>query len=1500
MHRFSNRATKLIRLTGVLALVFIFFAFMNFTVQAANLTVIVNSTGDGADANPGDGICATAGGACTLRAAIQETNATSGTDTIQFNIPVDNAGDVPTITPNSPLPAIDDTLTLNARTQPDSNLVELDGENAGDDGNTAIGLEMIGVGIIKGMVINRFRGAAIKITHSCCTELYGNRIGTDPTGTIARPNHYAGIELYYSNHVTIGGPNANQRNIISGNEGPGITLFGTSDNNTIQGNYIGTDVTGTVALGNAQGGIANHSPGIEVNGGDNNLIGGPNPGEGNLVSGNLANAIDIYGENTYDETDNNKVQGNLIGTDVTGNQPLGNAGFGVYLGYSTDNNVIGGDVAGAGNVIADNGAGIIVGQYPTSEFEYPYPNGPIGNIIQGNKIGTNADGTQAMGNGGQGILVRLAKDTQIGGTTPEARNIIAGNDGNGIVVEYKTTLGIPRFARNTTIQGNYIGVAADGTTALANQGSGIYNSGALDTTIGGTDAGAGNVISASRDHGIYLTGQYDTTDENYRMDGYIQGNRIGTDAGGTQNLGNGNNGIFICGQAKFTIGGSAGGNTIAFNHDNGILVGAACTAPDGITIEGNFIFSNGLLGIDLANDGVSANDAGDADVGANNLQNYPTLDTANLTGGSLSLHGNLNSAPDKNYRVEYFANAACDSSGYGEGETFLAAGDVTTDDNGTAPLSLSYTYNNAIQGVTATATDADGNTSEFSNCLNVQQTGSTDLGVSLTACDYQVQYNCSSVETEHDIVYNINAYNQGPDSPQSVVVTDAVPEGTSFVSATSSQGNCTLDSGTVTCNLGEVDYSTSLYGPHGAFITLILHVTAAADTNIVNTVNINSELADSNTNNNTAQSYMYVTAPETPTPTPTPFVPDPPAYLDGATNIIQNGGFENGSSSNPPMPIANWFAAGQSEVIAHDNQCGAANGGDGGFEASGGPRVGSSAQAFLTQDVDVTDGYYYIDGENINYNFEFWAGGKKGFPASVRVKLYFNSTPYIDGELSKYTFDPIFPDPNHDGLFHRQITGIVPHGTRHIIVEIEFRYEHFTPYDYLAVCADAFSMKLSRTGVPAANAQFASSNGDCGGNQPCNTDVQNALDTAGSATTQLYSGTYGALNTSGNVVLNGNIQFTDNPNFGNVNVASGAQVDTGANTIQAANVTNQGTISHNAPAQDAAPNTPVTFNDGVNHPTVVLTAGGDSLGSTTANVTMGQTPPTCGADTFPEPAVERWFSLSPTNDNVTNGATIRFYYNDGELHGLDPSQLVIWHCNGTNWEQLGGTPGSDANGNYVEISDVTHFSPFGVGNAAPTSATLTSFNAAASDAAAVHVTWETGSELTVVGFNVQRKTDTADFVNVNSAQIPAQNLGSVNGAQYAYDDNTVSAGGAYTYRLQVLLANGSSITADPVTVSVPTTDCATQAPTILAPIKGDTVKPKIKFDWSDAACATKYQIIVRRDNKKGASVIQQKNLTASAFAKKLEAGKYVWRVRAFNGTTWTKWTRWTTFTVQTK
>ena len=627
----------------------------------------------------------------SLRQAILNANATPGVDVITFAIP----GVGPhTIQPASPLPTITDPVVVDATSQPGYSgapLIELDGINAGA---SASGLIITaGNSTVKGLAINRFGGVGLYLTTNGGNTIESNYIGTDPAGAIDLGNG-TGLNVNNSPNNTIGGTDPSKRNLISGNQS-GLRIGGAlATGNTVQGNYIGTNAAGNAAIGNFDG-VTIGTPG--------SVFGGTGPGEGNLVSGNTHHGLDLVSGVV--------VQGNLIGTNAAGTAAVGNTLTGVNMGNAS-NNTIGGTAPGARNIISGNGTGVNIGGASAT-----------GNTVLGNYIGTDITGIAAVGNGDGVGIQGAATGNTIGGTTAAARNLISGNNSDGLQIFSGAT--------NNEILGNYIGIDATGTSALSNVGSGVYLLGAPGNIIGGTASGAGNVLSGNGQGGVtihLISGSNNV----------VQGNLIGTDATGTTTLAN-DFGVGILDGSNNAIGGTApgAGNIISGNTTTGVsLLHASGGGPIDNPIRNNLIYDNGGLGIDLrgALTGPDPNDPDDVDTGANKQQNYPVLTGA--FSGSIRITGTLDSAPSTTFDLEFFANGACDASGFGEGEILLGSTTVATDANGDVSFDVTLPPSIAVGDyVTATATDPSGNTSEFSQCIQV-----IEGGIDVSIPDVQSSY----------------------------------------------------------------------------------------------------------------------------------------------------------------------------------------------------------------------------------------------------------------------------------------------------------------------------------------------------------------------------------------------------------------------------------------------------------------------------------------------------------------------------------------------------------------------------------------------------------------------------------------------------------------------------------------------------------------------------------------------------------------------------------------
>ena len=499
-------------------------------------------------------------------------------------------------------------------------------------------------------------------------------LGATPLPTITEAVTIDGGPGRVALHGPGGPPVSGQHGLTVGSTAGGTTIrrlvvnnaaddgiFIDADDVSIVGCLIGTDATGMSA-------VPNQGFGIQVFGRDGVRIGGatsggPCSGDCNVISGATnfkANVLlDLHTTNAF-------VRGNFIGTDVTGTaaitpqdvQGIIDKGSSNRIGGTT-NTTPGGACTGDCNLISGNNinGGIVIDQ------------AAIGSVVRGNFVGTDVTGNESISNGiaegfSEGIL-SYAIGATIGGTTPEARNVVSGNKGTGIQID-----GI-----NTVVQGNYLGTNSAGTAAVPNSGPGVTVYQADSAMIGGTAPGAGNLISGASNNGA--TGVQILQSGN----AHIVGNLIGTAADGITPLPNQFDGVWIYLESQQnTVGGpqAGSGNTIAFNGRNGVTIDNDVPAVRGNTIRGNSIYANTAAGIAFI-------------LGGNDDLAPPTIDGVN------PLHGTA-CAPCV---VEIFSDSG------DEGRVF--EGTVISNDG-------TWTFDGALSGphVTATNTDISNNTSPFS------------------------------------------------------------------------------------------------------------------------------------------------------------------------------------------------------------------------------------------------------------------------------------------------------------------------------------------------------------------------------------------------------------------------------------------------------------------------------------------------------------------------------------------------------------------------------------------------------------------------------------------------------------------------------------------------------------------------------------------------------------------------------------------------------------------
>ncbi|MBC7795981.1 MAG: hypothetical protein H7Z37_03805, partial [Pyrinomonadaceae bacterium] len=577
-------------------------------VNAANFTVnTISDDGQGA---------ACLASSCSLRQAIGAANATPGADTIVFT----TAGNS-TFSPKSPLPTITETVNITA---PFTGHTTLSGLMAGDSYGLRFASTATG-SVVQNMVVNSFQKGGIRVDANG-TSLLGNYVGTDRAGQVAAPNFNSGVFIVGATGVLIGDGSTTGRNVISGNLGTGISVA-RGGSAVVRGNYIGVSFNG-IELGNSLDGVL-------IADSPNSVIGGTNPADRNIISGNDAN-------------------------------------------------------------------GVFIGQGPNA----------TGNKVSANYIGLNVAGTGAIKNDGSGVVVNAPNNT-IGGTTPGERNVISGNRVNGVSIGTMDATG-------NNVKGNYIGVAANGTTGLQNRINGVeISDNARNNLVGGTDVtrdrcdGSCNVIATNGDDGVVNITETTRT------------------VGGT----------------PLTVGGAPQPPVLITVPAQAIQTVASArsavyvtnSAGRGNSIRRNSIFGSFGIGIDLARIGVNQGAANancsvmTAGIGVNlidapnDLQNCPSLATVSTAG---FITGTLTAQTPGVYVIDFYTNPAADGTAT-EARTYLSS--FTT-----PALTAGQVYAIRVGGtgavtagelVSATATSPNGSTSEISSPAQVQT--ATAAGVSV-------------------------------------------------------------------------------------------------------------------------------------------------------------------------------------------------------------------------------------------------------------------------------------------------------------------------------------------------------------------------------------------------------------------------------------------------------------------------------------------------------------------------------------------------------------------------------------------------------------------------------------------------------------------------------------------------------------------------------------------------------------------------------------------------
>jgi CSLREA domain-containing protein len=537
--------------------------------------------------------------------------------------------------------------------------------------------------------------AEIRVVGSAATNatIQANMIGVTHTGApLGTPLTGLANAIEIDNvggGLRIGGPQPGEGNVASDSQNAGIVVFGVPSG-FIQGNLVGTDASGTIAAGDntAQSGEVSviNSSNVQIggSGAPTRFSGSASQALRRLGAGNLVSNSSFFGV-VIAGGSGNSLQGNLIGTDITGEQAFPNVHCGVIIQGQQGQSASATKVRD--NVVSASGLhGIEIGQ-------------ASGTVVQGNRIGTDASGTKALGDVVTGIALLFLgnadtsgpSDTLIGGSAPGQGNLISGNGSQGSGGIQVGAPGNPAASTTaTTILGNRIGTDVSGTKPIPNTSAGVeLDDGAQGVTIGGTAAGDGNLISGNAGEGILLRGATQNVQ--------VLGNRIGIDPSGKP-LGNTFDGVGINQGSNNDVIGGVGrgqGNVIADNGNDGVYV----TGAQGATIRGNSIFANHHLGIELS-------------TGSNNSQPAPQLTGAQSAGHITTVSGTLSAQPNTAYTIDFYANQPTSGAGGVQGKTWVGAETVQTDGSGS--VHFSYSSSRFTGPTTATATDPSGNTSAFS------------------------------------------------------------------------------------------------------------------------------------------------------------------------------------------------------------------------------------------------------------------------------------------------------------------------------------------------------------------------------------------------------------------------------------------------------------------------------------------------------------------------------------------------------------------------------------------------------------------------------------------------------------------------------------------------------------------------------------------------------------------------------------------------------------------
>ncbi len=746
------------------------------------------------------------------------------------------------------LPPVLGSLVMKGVNGPDKRRIELVGRDAGDGAIGLIlrgGFCQISGFIINGFDSHGILISGTPPPGQGGHTITGNFIGTNANGTTALPNGGDGIYIENTPNNQIGGTAAEDRNVISGNLGHGINLDGAdpevefmtnaASHNRIFGNLIGMAADSARVLANGAGGILNEKA-ANTKVGDStmvksgNLLGGTK--NGITITGSLSEGIRIEG-NSFDNGVFEKFDINILGrggrllsiahnTFTEVNQTQIDVFFSASGQYNIRKNQFTGKVLqgtkirfGEGREIEVNysnnfhvGAGLAVDMEEAlnGRIDWIFLGNTLKDGDRGVRFAFHADGTKSLqGNTFSGMastaLAWVADHNDDGRITfSQSNNIFTENAKDGSQTLRGTIEGKGELAyvlvgdkiSNSRGKGARLEIFADVSLKAdisireseyrfcAGVGLQIVSDGKVNPFVRGfveknlfeNDVVAGIEFLSSKHF-------FKSVTENsfHKISGpaiLVNGNSLVHINHNT--ITESTIGVLVNDQSVAAIE----GNTITQNGKGIVLA----SGGNGSALLRNLIFTNTGLGIDLANNGMTPNDAGDADTGPNGLQNFPVLTSATTAGSTTVVNGTLNSAPNKNYVIEFFSNAVCHSSGFGEGQVFLDSLEVATNAGGNVAFTITLSPTVASGSfVTATARDNDNNTSEFSACRQVvgPATVSLDLSIAKTA-DRVV------LPAGENVTFTLAIKNNGAAQATNIKVQDLLPATLSFLQALPSAG----------------------------------------------------------------------------------------------------------------------------------------------------------------------------------------------------------------------------------------------------------------------------------------------------------------------------------------------------------------------------------------------------------------------------------------------------------------------------------------------------------------------------------------------------------------------------------------------------------------------------------------------------------------------------------------------------------------------------------------